>query len=382
MKKNLLSVLIVACIVATTDAQQVFELRGTVPVSWEGKTIYLSNKFTEYSKRETPVMDSCVVNDGNFRFTGMLKNPATLVSLYLKRPDIGVKQFFLENRQTTLTVFPTSKSNLLDSCVFMNAPVTMQQQELEAAKADFNKKMIAFSIREQKEYNGANDSVKNSFGNEYRLLKKEEDKVVLDFIRRRPDYYVSLFWFCYQLSDRLMAIPDSALAVFNNLSPGLRALPEADSILMRIKNKLVLTKSRMMPEFVINDLSGKPVRAADFKGRYLLIDFWASWCGPCIEQLPAVKELYRKFHGKHFTVLGVSLDNNKSAWVKALERHALPWAQVSELNGWESPFVKKLDIRYIPQYYLVAPDGRFALMGVSFNEVQKYLSAVLKPGNP
>ena len=382
MKKNLLSVLTVACIVATTDAQQNFELRGTVPVSLEGKTIYLSNKFTDYSKRETPVMDSCVVNDGSFRFTGMLKNPATLVSLYLKRPDIGVKQFFLENRQTTLTVFPTSKANLLDSCLFMNAPVTMQQQELEVAKTDFNQKMIAFSIREQKEYAGASDSAKKSFENEYRLLKKEEVDVTLHFIRRYPDYYVSLFWFCYQLSDRLMAIPDSALVVFNNLSPGLRALPEADTILMRIKNKLALTKRRLMPEFVINDLSGKPVRAADFKGRYLLIDFWASWCGPCIEQLPGLKELYRQFHGKRFTVLGVSLDNDKSAWAKALERHALAWPQVSELNGWESPFAKKLDIRYIPQYYLVAPDGRFALMGASFNEIQKYLSSVLKPENP
>jgi peroxiredoxin len=351
-------------------------------VSWDGKTIYLSNKFTEYSKREMPIIDSFLVNNGSFVFRGKLKNPANLVTLSLKRPDIGMKQFFLENRQTTVTFFPTLKTNLLDSCVFVNAPVTMQQQELEAAKSTFNEKFISFSIREQKEYNGASDSVKKSFDNEYRLLKKEEADVVLEFIGNHPDYYLSLFWFCYQLSDRLMAMPDSALAVFNSLSPGLRALPEADSVLMRIKNKLEISKSRKIPEFMMNDLSGKPVRAADFSGRYLLIDFWASWCGPCIQQLPALKDLYRKFYGKRFTVLGVSLDNNKAAWAKALERHALPWTQVSDLQGWESPFVKKLDVRYIPQYYLVAPGGRFALMGASLEEVEKYLSSVLKPEHP
>jgi thiol-disulfide isomerase/thioredoxin len=382
MKQMLLLMISVTHLNLSSEAQQVFELRGTVPNTLEGKTVFISNKFTDYSKREIPLEDSCIIRNGAFLFKGRLKNAAALVSLYLKRPHLGIKQFFLEGRETTITFYTSSKPNLLDTCVFLNAPVNMQQQELESAKSDFNKKMIAFSTREQKEYKGVSDSVKKSFGNEYRLLKKEENDIVLDFIKLHPDYYVSLFWLCYQLNERLMANPDSALAVYNRLSYGLRVLPEADTLLVHITNKLMLSRNHMLPEFLINDFTGKPIRGSDFQGRYLLIDFWASWCGPCIMDLPRIKELYRQLNGKNFAVLGVSLDDNKSDWETSLQRHKLPWTQVSELRGWRSPFAEKLDIRYIPQYYLVAPDGRLALMGVSFDEVQTYLSSVFKPGHP
>lgn len=378
MKKFIFYLLLLSGTSLSVYSQQGYELTGIVPKELDGKKIYLSNQYTDYSKVEVPLRDSTIIINGRFRFAGKLNNPAAFVTVHLARPDFGFKQFFLENKQITLTVLSLGKSNNFDSCVLANATFQGQEDELNLAKSALRTKMGELYGRQQKEYSTASDSTKKSFDNAFRLLYKEETDIIVNFVKTHPDYYVSLFWFAYHVTDRMITNPDATLTLFNQLSPRMQALPEAQTVLARIKQKIAVSQSRILPEFAINDLSGKSYSAADFKGSYVLLDFWASWCGPCIAEFPRVKELNQQYKDKKFTILGISLDNDKSAWAKALDRHTLPGTQVSELKGWESSLAKNLDIKYIPQYYLVAPDGKIVLMEASFDQVRNYLDNAFK----
>lgn len=131
------------------------------------------------------------------------------------------------------------------------------------------------------------------------------------------------------------------------------------------------------PLFTMNDTAGAPVSLEQFKGKYVLIDFWASWCGPCRAENPNVVKAYNEFHEKGLEILGVSLDSSKDKWLAAIEKDGLTWHQVSDVNGWDCEPVKMYAVSSIPHSVLVDPDGIIVAKNLRGEELHEKLAKLM-----
>ena len=132
------------------------------------------------------------------------------------------------------------------------------------------------------------------------------------------------------------------------------------------------------PDFQMTSSDGKQTKLSDFKGQYVLLDFWASWCAPCREENPNIVKQYQTFKNKNFTILGVSLDNNRDLWLKAIKTDNLTWTHVSELKQWDSEVVKQYAIEGIPASFLLDTKGNILAKNLRGEELEVFLNKTLK----
>jgi peroxiredoxin len=144
---------------------------------------------------------------------------------------------------------------------------------------------------------------------------------------------------------------------------------------MEIRKKMVV--GAKFPDFEEKDLAGKPLSVANYKGKVVLIDFWATWCGPCVAELPNVLKTYEKHHGKGFEIIGISLDKDEKALKTFIEKRKMPWQQFFDGKGWQSKLGEKYGIQSIPATYLLDGEGKIAAKDLRGDDLEAEVAKLL-----
>ena len=145
---------------------------------------------------------------------------------------------------------------------------------------------------------------------------------------------------------------------YANLAPEVKASVAGQALLQRIEFMKPTAMGGIAPDIQLADTTGKTISLYSLRGNYVLLDFWASWCSPCREEIPNLKEIYAAYHDKGLEIYSVSLDSKREAWTKALNELEMPWVHVSSLKGWDCPTAKRYGVTSIPKMYLLDPQGK------------------------
>ncbi len=206
-------------------------------------------------------------------------------------------------------------------------------------------------------------------------LRDSVQQYWIDFTSSHPDALTSGIYL-YVLQSR---VPVETLErLYNGVSPRIKNGPYGPGVKAKIMAEKRTAIGNPAPDFAVVDLTGKNISLANYKGKYVLLDFWASWCVPCREENPALKAAYKKFVSKGFTIVSVSLDSDAAKWKAAIIKDSLPWTHINEINGFDNSIAKIYGVQPIPDNFLISPDGKILARQLRGDDVDKTLSQYIK----
>lgn len=330
---------------------------GTFTINGTLKTTKPLKVFLSYAQKNQVVLDSVDVKNGKFTFKGEVPGPANAL-LIADRLGTGSQQLY--NNTDKLNVYLSGEK------ITITAGDSLQTAKISGSRInkDFQQYRDRMSAKEQ-EMTDLNmqmrlpDADKALLGSKFREALKIWKEMQLAYAKENPDSYFSLI--------AVMNVVDGQIDVdkiepyYKALSANVRKTPNGIAFGKEIDATRATTLGAMAPDFTQNDVNDKPVKLSDFRGKYVLLDFWASWCVPCRKENPAVVKAFHDFKDKNFTVLSVSLDRagHKQAWLDAIKQdHLEDWTHVSDLQFWDNSVAKLYGISSVPRNLLIDPQGK------------------------
>lgn len=346
----------------------------------KGNLAHLTGKvYLGHEVNGNPVkVDSATLVNGEFVFKGAVKSPEfySLTHKNLKYPI----QFILEN--SAITVTKTADSLAMAEVkgsaaqeVYMGF-YTVPWKEITAKAGEIYGKIDKAEAAAKAAGVKVDSLTRAGFDQEFAALDVQNKNAVKEYISKHP----SSAGAAAIIYDRFIAYPNFPVAteLFASLTKDAQQSVIGSSITKAIAIDAKTAKGKPAPAFSMADKDGKIVHLSDFKGKYVLIDFWASWCGPCRKENPNVVAAYKKYHDKGFEIIGISLDSNKEAWLKAVDKDGLTWTHLSDLKGWQCATATTYGVKAVPASFLIDPNGKVVGKDLRGEELNKTLADLFK----
>lgn len=289
-------------------------------------------------------------------------------------PEPGLYFLVMSNEQPQYIYLENTSINISGSKADIKN-IKFEGSQAETDFLTFNKtfnpliaELNGFAALIQKE---TDDAKKEALFKSYDSVVKKVDTEVGNFVAARKNSYVSAF--LLSVSAQVLGDPVMLEQRFNTLSQDVRNSTIGKGLASTIAYFKVGAVGSDEIDFTQADVNGKPVTLSSFKGKYVLLDFWASWCKPCRMENPNVVKAYNKFKDKNFTVLSVSLDQTKDAWLKAIQADHLTWNHVSDLKYWNNEVAQLYHIQSIPGNFLIDPKGKIIARDLRGDDLNKKL---------
>lgn len=331
------------------------ETTYTIQGEWkggDGKVIYLKK---DLGNKKYEVLDSAIVADGIFKMQKPLgdvderilqingvSNIVILDSVPILVKCETVKKMVkgkeVENVKTEI-------SGSVEQDIFATVLLTQRDEMLIMLG-------LSFLGKEGQENSGMVDSLAQM----YVAMKAKTAKTMDSLVTNYPDCHATaLIIDKFVIKNRDLGEVEK---MYESLTPRVKNAYLGRKLKASIDNIKKTSVGNVAPDFTLQTPDGEDVSLADYRGKYVLLDFWASWCGPCLREVPNVKKVYDKYHDKGFEILSVSLDDKKDNWINAIEKYDLNWGHVSSLQGWNCPVAKLYNVSGVPAMLLIDKEGK------------------------